>query len=274
MGNKLLYLLTRSSYPISSVLFNCLLAIYIISPESLHMTESQERQYVFSSSYSQNISLSAVYSTKTSETLTVEQLVNYHQEFKRLTRIIDLLFGNSIEEVEKKSWLLLMLGTVATETHFLFKYYGISDNGNGPYQITGSSAYDLIHNYLLYPIDGMPNLIRQRNELTILFEQATNGRCRWQDIRQMDTKSLRRLCAEDYDAAALMALLIYKRKLGSSNLPSDALDLARIWKEHYNTFDGIGTEERFVERFNTIKPYLSQADVALFCNCIDDVQPS
>jgi hypothetical protein len=189
---------------------------------------------------------------------TLEQLNNYKDHDNRIKRIVDIVFADMPEQ-HKLSWRMLLLGTIATETNFLDRYSGRSINGNGPYQIIGDTAYGIVHRYITYPLSGSRS-IAKRKSLIPLFEEATRGRISWDDIYGMNKEQLRQLCVADYDFAALMSLLVYKEAFNRSNIVEilpEPKHLARLWKKHYNTSLGVGTEKRFIERFMCVYPYLT-----------------
>lgn len=192
--------------------------------------------------------------------LTIEQVKNYIAEYNRIQRIVDLVYED-IPKEQKRCWQLLLIGTVAVESNFLDKYSGKSPNGNGPYQITGNTAYGIIHRYITYPIKGSLS-VGERKELMPLFEKATDGRVTWDKLVKMDRSQLIELCVRDYDFSALISLLIYRETFarnGIKTIPLDTEGLAKLWKEYYNTSQGQGTVERFVERFHTLyKPIPEQ----------------
>ncbi len=190
--------------------------------------------------------------------LTDEQLRNYHDHDARIKRIVDIVFSD-ISGQDKLSWRMLLLGTVATETNFLDRYSGKSKNGNGPYQIIGETAYGIIHRYITYPLSGT-DIIAKRKRMMPFFEKATDGRIFWEKLYDMDREQLVELCVLDYDFAALMSLLVYKEAFGRNNINEilpDPGNLAKLWKQYYNTHLGMGTEKRFIERFMSVFPYIA-----------------
>lgn len=184
---------------------------------------------------------------------TLEQIKNFISEHNRIRRIVELVYGE-LPETEKKNWQLLLIGTVAVESNFLDRYSGKSPNGNGPYQIIGNTVYGIIHSYITYPIEGSSR-IGERRELMTLFEEATNGRVTWDRLVKMDRSQLIELCVRDYDFSALVSLLVYREAFarnGIKTIPPDAEGLGKLWKQYYNTPQGIGTIERFAERFHAL----------------------
>lgn len=187
------------------------------------------------------------------EKLDLEQIKNFAAEYQRIQRIIELVLKDVSEE-QKRRWQLLLIGTVAVESNFLDRYSGKSPNGNGPYQIIGNTVYGIIHSYITYPIEGSSR-VGERRELMTLFEEATNGRVTWDRLVKMDRSQLIELCVRDYDFSALVSLLIYKEAFtrhGIRTVPPDAEGLGKLWKQYYNTPQGIGTIERFTERFHAL----------------------
>ena len=76
----------------------------------------------------------------------------------------------------------------------------------------------------------------------------------------MKRGQLRSLCADDYDFAALISLLIYKEvfeRKGISVVPTNPGGLATLWKRYYNTSRGVGTEKRFIQRFMSVHAYFA-----------------
>lgn len=190
--------------------------------------------------------------------LNAEQLRNYYHQEERITRIVELAFPG-IKASQKAAWRMLLLGTVAVESNFLNRYSGRSQNGNGPYQITGSTAYGVIHSYVSYPLKGTDRVI-ERKYLTTLFARATQGRVSWGDVVGMDVDELRSLCVYDHDFACLISLLVYKdvfARKGIDIIPFKPESLAQLWKAYYNTKHGAGTEQFFIERFIPIYAYLA-----------------
>jgi len=158
---------------------------------------------------------------------------------------------------QKTSWAMLLLGTIAVETHFLDRYSGKSKNGNGPYQIIGETAYGIIHRYVVYPIKGSQKT-GKREKLMPLFAKVTEGRLIWDRLVTMNRDELRQLCVDDYDFAGLISLLIYKEvfeRKGIGLVPSSPGDLASLWKRYYNTSLGMGTEKCFIQRFMSVHAY-------------------
>ena len=189
--------------------------------------------------------------------LTQEQIENYKEHDSRIKDIIDIVFPDIMSE-QKLSWRMLLLGTVATETNFLNRYSGKSQNGNGPYQIIGDTAYGIIHRYITYPLRGA-SIILKRKALIPLFEKATNGRIVWEQLYNMSKDELIELCVNDYDFAALMSLLVYKDAFERNNInemSSNPSELASLWKKYYNTELGLGTEKCFIERFMPLYPHI------------------
>lgn len=190
--------------------------------------------------------------------LNQEQLRNYRDHDIRIQRIIDIVFTDMTYQ-QKLSWRILLLGTVAAETNFLDRYSGRSKNGNGPYQIIGSTAHGIIHRYITYPLRNT-NAIARREELIPLFEKATQGRMTWQGLYAMNKDQLVELCVADYDFAALMSLLVYKEAFRRNNIDEilpEPENLAKLWKQYYNTSFGSGTEERFIERLMFVYPHIA-----------------
>jgi hypothetical protein len=196
--------------------------------------------------------------------LNQEQIANYEDEYRRLTRMIDIVFGNSISRDQKRLWRLLLLGTAVTETNFLDRYSGRSKNGNGRYQIIGDTARGIIHSYISYPLkEGGRGY---RNNLTELFERITSDRplkdrLTWNRVYAMNKYELRDLCVNDKDFSTLMAILVYqdefRRKLKTMEISVPEGKqlgevLGRLWKEHYNSNIGVGTVARYVSRFRKI----------------------
>ena len=192
-------------------------------------------------------------STYISNSLTQEQLGNYIQEDYRLERIIDIVYPK-ISKDQKECWRRLLLGTVAVESNFLIMHSKKTPNGNGPYQIIGNTIYGVIHSYVSYPLADSER-VGFRKELITLFEEVTEGRITWDELIAMDKDQLVTLCVEDYDFSALISLLVYKDAFERNDIvrfKSDSLSLAKLWKEFYNTSLGVGTVERFVNRFDSI----------------------
>ena len=182
--------------------------------------------------------------------LSQEQLANYREHDLRITKIIDVVLPHMSDE-QRLAWRMLLLGTVATETNFLNMYSGKSQNGNGPYQIIGDTAYGIIHRYITYPLRGMQARARREN-LIPLFERVTNGRITWEQLYGMDKDELIELCVNDHDFAALISLLVYKdafRRNRIDEISTNPSELAFLWKKYYNTNLGLGTEKQFIERF-------------------------
>ena len=182
--------------------------------------------------------------------LNQEQLANYREHDLRITKIIDVVLPHMSDE-QRLAWRMLLLGTVATETNFLSMYSGKSQNGNGPYQIIGDTAYGIIHRYITYPLRGMQARARREN-LIPLFERVTNGRITWEQLYGMDKDELIELCVNDHDFAALISLLVYKdafQRNSIDEISTNPSELASLWKKYYNTQLGLGTEKRFIERF-------------------------
>ena len=186
-----------------------------------------------------------------------EQVENFREHDLRIARIIGIVFPDASDE-QKLSWRMLLLGTVATETNFLNMYSHRSQNGNGPYQIIGDTAYGIIHKYITYPLKGT-NIIARRTTLIPLFEKATNGRITWEQLYDMSKDELIGLCVSDHDFAALISLLVYKDAFERNNvneISSNPSELASLWKKYYNTDLGLGTEKRFMERFIPLYYYI------------------
>jgi hypothetical protein len=186
--------------------------------------------------------------------LSHEQVENYKSHDLSIVKIVNIAFPDITAE-QRRLWRMLLLGTLAVETNFMNRYSGRSGNGNGPYQITGDTAYGIIHGYITYPLKGA-DIIRVRKKLIPLFEKATDGRLHWRQLYNMDKDDLIELCVIDHDLAALMSLLVYKDAFGRNNideLPPDIPGLALLWKRYYNTVFGVGTEERFMERFMLLR---------------------
>ncbi len=187
-----------------------------------------------------------------------EQFRNYQDHNKRVRRIIDLVFPD-MGETQKTSWVMLLLGTAAVESNFLDRYSGVSRNGSGPYQVIGETVYGVMHRYVTYSIKGSEK-IAKREKLIPLFAKVTKGRLAWSSLAVMDREKLRNLCADDYDFAALISLLVYKEifeRKGINIVPSNPSGLAVLWKRYYNTSLGAGTEKRFIQRFMSIHAYLA-----------------
>ena len=190
------------------------------------------------------------------DSLNREQFINYQDHNRRIRMIVDLVFPD-MEEAQKRSWAMLLLGTAAAESNFLDRYSGISRNGSGPYQIISETVYGVIHRYVTYPIKDSKK-IAKREELIPLFAKATKGRLAWEALFEMKRGQLRSLCADDYDFAALISLLIYKEvfeRKGISVVPTNPGGLATLWKRYYNTSRGVGTEKRFIQRFMSVHAY-------------------
>jgi hypothetical protein len=186
-----------------------------------------------------------------------EQLRNYKDHDTRIQKIIDIVFADMTYQ-QKLSWRILLLGTVATETNFLDRYSGRSKNGNGPYQIIGATAYGIIHRYITYPLSNT-NAIARREELIPIFEKVTQGRMTWDMLYAMSRDQLVGLCVADYDFAALMSLLVYKEAFRRNNIDEilpEPENLAKLWKQYYNTSLGSGTEKRFIERLMFVYSYI------------------
>ena len=185
-----------------------------------------------------------------------EQFNNYQDHNKRISRVIDIVFPDT-DETQKTSWAMLLLGTGAVESNFLDRYSGISRNGSGPYQIIGETVYGVMHRYVTYPIKNSEE-VAMRDELIPLFAKVTKGRLAWNRLIVMNRGELRKLCASDYDFAALISLLIYKdvfERKGINVVPSNPAELAVLWKRYYNTPLGVGTERRFIQRFISVHAF-------------------
>lgn len=204
---------------------------------------------------------------------TKEQLNNYQTAYKRVDRIVELVFGDRFSEEQKRCWRLLLLGTEVTETNFLNRYSGVTPSGNGRYQVTGSTAYGIIHNYVTYPIQvkakGGKVTYRtgMRKELMPLFAKATNNKVSWDTIKKMKKPQLRKLLAANDDFSCLMSLLVYQEVLkreGIKVINSDPKVLGMLWKQYYNTMYGKGTVGRFVRRFGLIHKIPSESLATLY----------
>ena len=125
---------------------------------------------------------------------------------------------------------LLLMITCAKESLMGFYLKQLNDGpAVGVFQMEPNTYYDIVNHYLEY-----------RPELT---------------DKVLDACSLHYLPGANYlisnlKLATIMARLQYYRV--SSALPEvDDIDgMARYWKEHYNTIDGKGSPEEFLESYN------------------------
>lgn len=197
-----------------------------------------------------------------------EQVKNYKAAYERVPRIVELVFGDKISEEQKRCWRLLLLGTEVTESNFLDRYSKVMPSGNGRYQVTGSTAYGIIHSYVTYPIRIKTKSGKviyrtgMRKELIPLFAKATDNKVTWDAVKNMSKSQLRKRLAADDNFSCLMSLLVYKEVLereGIKAINSDPKVLAMLWKQYYNTIHGKGTVEGFMKRFALIHKIPSEA---------------
>ncbi|NQT90064.1 MAG: hypothetical protein HQ558_02300 [Candidatus Omnitrophica bacterium] len=198
--------------------------------------------------------------------LNAGQFKNYAQEYSRVEKMAKLIIPDADAE-QLRRWRLLMLGTVARETNFLDKYNKKSHNGNGFYQITGHTAYGIVHNYMTWPVANKKGKIvatgrhREIKRFKRLLKLLTGGRVTWDKVWKMNREQLRGLCVTDRDFACFISFYVYREKFERSGvwkLPPDYA-LGFIWKKYYNTYKGKGTEKGFNKWFDIIHPPLSGA---------------
>jgi hypothetical protein len=149
---------------------------------------------------------------------------------------------------------LLVLGTGAQESNY--KY--VTQLGGGPglgfWQMEPATHADIYKNFLFY----RPNLLFRVIELTLVFWSDFDG-------NTLLTETERKYFCNEFPHwadkeltwnqryAAAMCRIHYYRVPDPLPTPTEGVaGLARYWKCHYNTEQGAGTEEQFIENWNRL----------------------
>ncbi|MBL1293061.1 MAG: hypothetical protein COB61_004230 [Thiotrichales bacterium] len=130
-----------------------------------------------------------------------------------------------------ESAVRLVMGTAATESHFDF----IKQIGGGPalgrYQMEPATHDDIWDNYLRYKPALRDKILYG---VGALFDQ--------------DVPRHRLLTGSDYYATA-MCRLHYRRVKAALPDHDNIEQLANYWKQHYNTYKGKGSVNKFVDDY-------------------------
>jgi hypothetical protein len=125
-------------------------------------------------------------------------------------------------DLYSESAVNLLLGTAAVESEMGLYLYQVGGPAIGLYQIEPKTHMSILNNYVAY----RPALIEKLNQYKVSKNDAENliGSVHYQ---------------------TLIARFIYMTVKASLPHYDDVIGLANYWKDHYNTYLGKGTVEKF-----------------------------